>query len=91
VNLAPVAFDHHISVMAVLPAGSNPYGMRTRRRFPSAGLPCIGISIPAVISADPNMLTTWPRATVLNKEPRRRDLHHHFCCLDDAGSYNNRE
>lgn len=86
-----MAFDHYIPVMAVLPAGSNPYGMRTRRRFPSAGLPCIGISIPAVVSAYPDMLTAWPRAAMLNKEPRRCDLYHHFCCLDDAGSNRNGE
>ncbi len=59
IELAPAAFDHDISVMAVLPAGSNPYSMRTRRRFPSAGLPGIGVAIPTVVSAYPDMLWTW--------------------------------
>ena len=91
VNLAPAALYHHISVTPMLPAGSNPHRMRTRRRFPSASLPCIGISIPTVVSAYPDMLTAWPRAAMLNKEPRRCDLYHHFCCLDDAGSNRNGE
>jgi hypothetical protein len=65
--------------------------MRTRRRFPSARLPGIGIAIPAVVSAYPDKLTTWAYAAMLNKEPGRRDSYHHLCCLDDAGSNNNRE
>jgi hypothetical protein len=86
-----VAFDHDISITTMLPAGSNPHCARTRRRFPSAGLPGIGIAVPAMISAYPDMLTTRPYATLLNKEPWRRDSYHYFRCLDDAGSYNNRE
>jgi hypothetical protein len=35
----------------------------------------------------------WARAyaTLLNNEPGRRDLYHHFCRLSGARSNNNRE
>jgi hypothetical protein len=65
--------------------------MRTGRRFPSARLPGIGIAIPAVVSAYPDMLTAGAYTAMLNNQPRRRDLYHHLCCLNDAGSNNNRE
>ena len=75
----------------MLPPGRDPYCVRTRRRFPSTRLPGIGIAIPAVVSAYPDMLTAWAYAAMLNKEPRRRNAYHHFCRLNDARSNNNRE
>jgi hypothetical protein len=90
-RLAPVAFDHYITVMTVLPARRNPYGMRTRWRFPAALLPGIGVAIPTVVSPDPDVLTTWANAAMLNNEPGRRDLYYHLRCLSDACSYSNRK
>jgi hypothetical protein len=75
----------------MLPAGSNPYCVRTRRRFPSALLPGISMAIPAVVSAYPDVLTAWAYAAMLNNEPRRRDSYDHLCRLSGAGSNNNRE
>lgn len=51
--------------MAVCVTGSNPNRMGAWRRFPAARLPTIGIAIPAVVSAYPDVSPAWSNTTML--------------------------
>jgi hypothetical protein len=71
--------------MAVCVTGSNPNRMGAWRRFPAARLPTVGIAIPAVVSAYPDvsparshgsMLANTNRGTKLDDDFR---MSGHYC------------
>jgi hypothetical protein len=64
-DLPPVAFRIHIPVMAMCVSGSNPSRTGVWRLFPPAPLPTVGIAIPVVVSANPDMIPAWTRGTML--------------------------
>jgi hypothetical protein len=63
-ELPPPAIDKDIPVMAMRVPRSDPYRMGARRLFPPARLPAVGIAIPAVVSAHPDMLPAWTSGTM---------------------------
>jgi hypothetical protein len=69
-ELPPVAFRINIPAMTVRVSGSDPSRTGTWRRFPSARLPSVGIAIPAVISANPDMITAWAKGAVFPNADR---------------------
>ena len=77
-ELPPMTFRIHIPVMAVRVSGGNPYGMDAWRPFPPARLPGVSIAIPAVVSADPDVLPAWPSGTMLADANRGTKLNYDF-------------
>jgi hypothetical protein len=75
-ELPPMTFRIHIPVMAARVSGSNPYRMGAWRRFPAARLPTVGIAIPAVVSADPDVSAAWPSGTMLSDANRGTKLNY---------------
>ena len=70
-NLSPVTFRINIPVMPMRVSGSYPYRMGAWRFFPSASLPTVGVAIPAVVAADPDMIPARSRGTMLPDADRR--------------------
>jgi hypothetical protein len=58
-DLPPAAFRVNIPVVPMPVSGSYPYRVRAWRRFPMACLPTIGVAIPAVVTANPDVLPAW--------------------------------
>ena len=56
-DLPPATFRVNIPVMPMCVAGSHPYRMDAWRPFPTARLPGVGVTVPPVIAADPDMLS----------------------------------
>src|ERR1700728_2889162 len=77
----PAPLHEHVSPVPVHVARSHPYRMRTRRSFPSARSPYIGITVPAVIAADPYMITAWPHAPMLHDGMWRTGPYYHFLSI----------
>jgi len=73
-NLPPAAFRINIPVMAVRISGRNPYRMSAWWFFPPARFPAIGISIPAVISANPDVIPARADGTMLTNTDRGTEL-----------------
>jgi hypothetical protein len=71
-----MTFRIHIPVMAVRVSGSNPSRMGAWRLFPPARLPTVGIAIPAVVSADPDVIPTWPSGMMLADANRGTKLNY---------------
>lgn len=72
-NLPPVSFNKNITAPTVNPAMGLPTGARTRRAFPPAGFPVVGVPVPAVVAIDPHMLATGSATTVFNHDAGRRN------------------
>ena len=70
--------------MAVNIPGRNPHGMRAGRRFPTSGSPSVGMAVPAVIPANPHVITARCDAAMLDNGPRRSDSHDNFRSLSGA-------
>jgi hypothetical protein len=83
-ELSPAAFDEHVSVAPVLPTRRDPYGMLARRHFPATRRPCIGLSVPAVIAANPNVSGARRDGSVLHNRRRRCNPNHHIRRLNQA-------
>jgi hypothetical protein len=77
-QLPPAAFCVNIPVMAVRVPGSNPSRADPWRRFPSAPLPGVGIAVPALISANPDVITAGAKRAVLPDANRRPEPYDHF-------------
>jgi hypothetical protein len=75
-KLSPITFGIHIPIMSVRVSGSNPSRTGAWRRFPAARLPSVGIAIPAVISANPDVIPAWPSSTMLAKANRGTKLNY---------------
>jgi hypothetical protein len=73
-----VAFGINIPVTAMRVSGSNPFRTGARGFFPTAGLPGIGIAIPAVVSADPDMIAAGTNGPMLPYADRRPKLDYDF-------------
>jgi hypothetical protein len=69
-DLPPMAFRVHIPVMSMFVSGSNPSRTGVRRLFPPARLPTVGIAIPVVVSANPDMIPAWTSSTMLPNTDR---------------------
>src|SRR5580704_7275266 len=76
--LAPAAFDEDVAVVAMGPARGYPDGVGTRWDFPTARLPGVGMAVPAVVTADPDVIVTGTYYSVLHDRSGRRYLHHYF-------------
>ena len=76
--LAPAAFHEDVAVVAMGPARGYPDGVGTRGNFPSAWLPDVGATVPAVVTADPDMIVTGTYHAMLDDGSGRRYLHHYF-------------
>jgi hypothetical protein len=57
-------------VMSMFVSGSNPSRTGVRRLFPPARLPAVGIAIPVVVSANPDMIPAWTSSTMLPNTDR---------------------
>jgi hypothetical protein len=77
-ELPPVAFPVNIPVMAVRVPGSNPSHADTWRRFPPARLPSVGIAVPALISANPDVIMARAKRAVFPDANRRPKPYDHF-------------
>ena len=78
-QLPPMPFRIHIPVMAMPVPGSNPSRTGVWRLFPPAGLPAIGIAIPTVVSADPDMIPARASGTMLMDADRGTKLYDDLC------------
>jgi hypothetical protein len=65
VDLPPMAFRVHIPVVSMCVSGCNPSRTGVWRLFPPARLPPLGIAIPLVVSANPDMIPAWTSSTML--------------------------
>jgi hypothetical protein len=63
----------------------------TRWGFPSAFLPHVGVSVPAVVAPDPYMLVAWCGATRLHHNSRWCNSHYNFGSLGGPNSEGGRE
>jgi hypothetical protein len=77
-TLTPAAFHKNVLAAAMLPPRSDPHSVRAWRRFPSACLPGVSITVPPVISADPDMLPAGTDAAMFHDSSRRRDFYDYF-------------
>jgi len=91
--LAPVAFHHHPTAMAMLPAMRYPNRVRTGRTVVVARNPDIRASIPAVIPGDPYESALWRRTWPLIDGSRWADTNHNLrhcgcgrkrCCQQES-------
>jgi hypothetical protein len=89
--LLPTAFDKHVAVMTVLPAWRHPNGMRMWRFCPTAGFPNVGVSVPAVITADPDVTPAGSNTAMFDDGPWRSDFDYHFGSLRRPDGYGNRK
>jgi len=69
--LSPVPFRVDVPVMAARVSGSNPHCTRMWRPFPPARLPSVSLTIPVMISRDPDMFPAWPCGAVFPDADRR--------------------
>ena len=70
-DLPPVAFRVNIAVVPMPVSGSHPYRMGAWGPFPPARLPTVGVTIPTVVSANPDMIPAWAYRPVLPDAERR--------------------
>jgi hypothetical protein len=69
--LPPAAFGINIPVAAMRVSGSHPYRMFTRRLFPPASLPVIGVAVIAMVSPHPDMFPAWAGGAMFMDADRR--------------------
>jgi hypothetical protein len=60
--LSPVTFMENVAVVAMLPAMGNPMCAGVRWALPATGGPDIAASVPAMVSANPNILVSGRRS-----------------------------
>src|SRR5580700_10951989 len=72
--------------MAMGPPRRNPPCMRTWRHLPSSLLPHVVVSVPAVISRNPDVVPARSGSPLLDKDFRRGKLHDNVRCLDTTNS-----
>jgi hypothetical protein len=77
-ELPPVAFRVNIPAMAVRVPRSNPSRADAWRCFPSACLPSVGIAVPTLISANPDMTAAWTKRAVFPDANRWPEPDNHF-------------
>lgn len=65
-RLAPVAFDEDPSAVAISPMGGHPLGVGARRGYISSGYPDITASVPAMVSAGPDITLVRGRSGMLD-------------------------
>jgi len=80
--LAPVSFNEDVATMAVNPAMAHPDGMRPGRLFPAAWRPDVGIAVPLVITADPNVARTGRGNSCFDDLSGRPHPHDYFLSLN---------
>ena len=79
-SLTPMAFDKDVTAPAVFPAMLFPTCARVRRAFPSAGLPVVGILVPAVVAVNPHIVASRCTTTSFNDDTRRCDADEDLRC-----------
>lgn len=77
-RLAPVAFDKHVIVPAMLPPMIHPSRMRPRRRHPHPCRPHVRMAIPAMIAALVDIAALRSPAAHFDHRARRRHLHNNL-------------
>jgi hypothetical protein len=76
--LPPVAFHQHIPPMPVNPAMAHPNGVGMWWTLPAAGRPDVRVSVPLMVSTDPDIARTGRCDSCLNNLSGRPDLHDDF-------------
>ncbi len=89
--LLPATFHEYPSCMPVNPVVAHPYGMRTRWEFPTARRPCIRISVPLMVPADPHIARTGRCDSRLDDLPWRMDLHYDFLGIKRSNAHRQRK
>jgi hypothetical protein len=77
-KLPPISFHQNITAIAAYIMMRDPVGVRPRRLFPPPRGPCIGVAVPTMVAANPNMLAARRRSAPLNNHMRRRDVNHNI-------------
>lgn len=77
-RLAPTPLNKNVAAPAVNPAVRNPAGVRTWRLFPPAGIPGVGIAIPAMVPANPHIARTGCRSPRFDYSYGWPYLNHNF-------------
>jgi hypothetical protein len=72
--------------MTMLPARSDPDSMWAWWRFPAAGLPRIGITVPTMISTNPDMRWAGANASAFDNGPWWGDLYYYLFSLNGPDS-----
>jgi hypothetical protein len=89
--LFPAALHQHPSSMPVNPLVAHPNSMRTWRKLPPPRNPDIGISVPLVVAADPQITRTGRDHSRLNDVPRRPDPHDHLFGMKRSKAHRHRK
>ncbi len=84
--LAPVTLYENVAVMAMLPTGRDPDSALAGRKFPSAGLPHVGVTVPPMISANPDVPAAGSNGPVFVDRNRRPYLNYDVGCVGRAES-----
>ena len=87
--LPPMAFYKYVTVTPVSISRSHPHCMLPWWDFPTALLPCVGMTIPSMVAANPNMPAAWSGAAVLPNGNRRPELNDNLCRSGRAYSKSN--
>jgi hypothetical protein len=83
-SLPPAPLDEYVSTVPMLVTRRHPYCMRAGREFPSARSPYIRIAVPAVITADPDVIPAWPHGAVLHDGMWRAGSYDYFISIGRA-------
>ena len=78
VRLSPAAFDEDPAVVAMRPARGYPDCVRTWRDVPAARLPNVGAPVPAVITADPDVIPAGTYYAMFNNGAGRGYLNYNL-------------
>jgi hypothetical protein len=76
--LTPVAFHENVPATGAGISRGNPYSTWTGPRFPPPRLPCVGMTIPAVIAGNPYMIAAGAKAAMLHQHLRRTKFYYDF-------------
>jgi hypothetical protein len=74
-----MAFDKHVTITRMVPSRGYPNRTRLGRFFPTAGLPHVSFTVPAMISVDPDVIPAGAGAAMLDSGVRWGNLYNDLC------------